>query len=368
MIKILTIVGTRPELIRLSECIKYFDKIFNHKLIHTNQNFDDNLNKIFFEDLNIRRPNYNIDSKANTSVKVISKIFLGVERALNKFKPDAVLILGDTNSALSAIVVKKYKTPIIHIEAGNRCFNESVPEEANRRIIDHLADINITYSNYAKNNLLMEGLHPEYIIKLGSPLDEVLNINKKKIQNSKIRNELDLINKNYFLVSFHRDENTINPEYIKNLTDSLQYISKIYNRKIIFSTHPRVEKFYSKHIKKIKNIRFLKPFSFSDYINLQINADLVLSDSGSLIEESSLLGFKSICLRGSNERQEGFESGLVTLSKFDRESLEMNVKIILNENSSSNFHSEYCNENFSRDLAKTIISHLPIVNKKIWSF
>ncbi len=366
MIKILTIVGTRPELIRLSECIKYFDKVFDHKIVHTGQNFDKNLNNIFFKDLNIRKPNFLINSKSNTPIEVISKIMIGVDKILIKFKPDAVLILGDTNSSLSALAAKKRKIPIFHIEAGNRCFNENVPEESNRRVVDHLSDINVTYTSYAKDNLLREGKNSELLIKLGSPLDEVIIKNNSKIKNSKILEKLNIVDNNFFLVSFHRDENTSNSKDIEYLFDSLIYLSKSYNSKIIFSTHPRIKKLFHDKIKKNKYIDFVKPFSFTDYIKLQLNAKLVLSDSGSLIEESSLLGFKSICLRSSIERQEGYEKGLITLTSFKKKDISLNVKMILDNKSNIQSYSEYRNKNFSSDLAKIIISHIPIVKKKIW--
>ncbi len=367
MLKILTIVGTRPEIIRLSESIKFFDKIFDHRLVNTGQNFDNNLNKIFFKDLNLRKPNFIIDSRAKKPIEVISKILIGVDKVLEKFQPDAVIILGDTNSALSAIAVKKRKIPIFHIEAGNRSFNENIPEESNRRLVDHLSEINITYSNFAKNNLIKEGKDQEYLIKLGSPLDEVIEKNKNNILNSKILKKLNLEKKKYFLVSFHRDENTTNKEDLINLLDSLLTLQKKFNSKIVFSTHPRLKKLFKEIIQSNKNILFSDPFSFTDYMNLQLNSKLVLSDSGSLIEERSLLNFQSLCLRHSNERQEGFESGAILLTDFHKDSILTKVNFLFDNDNSNIQHSEYHNNNFSRDLAKIIISKLPIVKKKIWS-
>ncbi len=365
MIKLITIVGTRPELIRLSETIKKCDKYFDHTLVNTFQNFDYELNEIFFNDLKIRKPDFNFYVDAKTPSKIIANVIDKTDMIIRKIKPDAFLILGDTNSSLSAISAKKNNIPIFHIEAGNRSFDAEVPEEINRKIVDHISDINITYSHYAKQNLISEGLANNKIIKLGSPLDEVINKNLKKINSSKILKKYQLKKNKYFLVSYHRDENLKSSKRTNQLFANLKKLSQIFKIPIIISTHPKTKKLYEKNLKKLDGIIFSKPFCFTDYVKLQINAKVVLSDSGSLLEESSILDFKALILRKSFERQESLETGNALMSDFDIENLIATIKILDDNRLSNKMVQDYQNKDFSTSLCKIIYSYTNIIKKNI---
>ncbi len=369
-LKVITIVGTRPEIIRLSRIITKMDNVFEHILIHTGQNYDYELNEIFFKDLDLRMPDYYLNCASSNSSKTIGNVLIKVDDILEKIHPDAVLVLGDTNSGLSLIAAKKRKIPTFHFEAGNRCFDLRVPEEINRKIIDHTADVNITYSSIARNYLIKEGLREDLIIKLGSPMFEVLNYYKNKIKKSKILSKLNLKYNDYFLVSIHREEN-IETQNIKIILKILNRISEKYNLPIIFSTHPRTKKRISQLDENIhKNIKFQKPFSFSDYNFLQINARVVISDSGTINEESSILNFPAINLRESHERPEAMEEAAVIMSgiNLDRviQSLDMLSDQGRGEERTLQIVNEYKNVNVSEKMIRVILSYTDYIKREIW--
>ncbi len=363
----MTIIGTRPEIIRLSRIISNLEKNFNHVLVHTGQNYDFELNEIFFKDLKIKKPNYYLDSAGKTSSETIGKIIINIEPILLKEKPDAILILGDTNSCLTAIVAKRNKIPIFHMEAGNRCFDMNVPEEINRRIVDHIADINLTYSTIARNFLVREGIHPKFIIKTGSPMKEVIDHYLPKSKKSKILNNLSIKKNKYFVVSSHREENIDNQINFNNLTKSINEIAKRYRLPVIFSTHPRTKKKISdSKIVLHKNIRLIKPLNFTDYLKLQMNSKAVLSDSGTINEEASLLNLRAINLRESHERHEAMEeaSTVMTGLKFDV------INNALNLFEKNKFKSkvvyDYDVSNVSDKISKILLSYIHFINREIW--
>ncbi len=373
MYKICTIIGTRPEIIKLSVLIKKLDKIFDQKLVHTGQNYDYELNQIFFDDLNLRKPDYFLNSASSNANKTISKIFSKLDSLFNKIKPNAVIILGDTNSGLASIVAKKRKLQVFHIEAGNRSFDYTVPEELNRKLIDHSSDINFTYTNLSKNYLIAEGIPPDRIIKVGSPMNEVLKQNRQSINKSKILNKLKLKKNEFFLVSFHREENVDNRVNLLKFLKFLEWLSQKYKKKVIISTHLRTEN----RLNKLKNnfklmkknysskIFFLKPFSFSDYIKLQKNCKILFSDSGTLTEEASLLGIKAIKLRESHERPEGMEESTTIMCGLNINKIQTAIKI-LQISKSSKVINDYSVDNFSEKIIKNIISYLDYaINKTV---
>ena len=365
--KILTVVGTRPELIRLSQIIKKFDICFKQVLVHTNQNYDRNLNDIFFKQLNIRRPDYLFKKKNKTSVDFISNSFQKIEKIILKEKPDIFFILGDTNSCLTAIVAKKYKIPIFHYEAGNRCFDQRVPEEINRKIIDHISDINLTYSDFAKQNLILEGIKQDKVIKVGSPLKEVFLSYEKDILKNKILKHLKVKARKYFLISYHREENVDNIEKLKKFILILNSLSKKYKLDIIISTHPRTEKKLKQiMLKKNKNLKFKKPFGYFDYINLQKNSLVTFSDSGSISEEASILNFKSISLRNTLERQEAMETPSVIMSKLDKDYLLKCVEYLIQNKNTNIIYKDYDENNVSDKIVKIILSYTQYINFEVW--
>ncbi len=370
-INVATIVGTRPELIRLSRIIHKFDNHFNHILIHTGQNYDYELNEIFFKDLKIRKPDYFLGTKDITPSKVVANVIIKTDDIFKKINIDAVLILGDTNSCLAAYSAKRNKIPVFHMEAGNRCFDERVPEEINRRIIDHIADINLPYSNISRDYLIKEGINPNTIIKTGSPMFEVLEYNKSKISRSKILTKLNLKKNNYFCVSLHREENIDDNSNIKRIFNLLEVLSKKYKKKIIISTHPRTnKKFLEKKFKFNSYIKSIKPLGFLDYNNLQINSKLVLSDSGTITEESSILKFKALNLRETHERPEGMEEGSVMMVglNIDRIIHAINSLDIETKNKKISFEipSDYRCKNVSDKMVRIFVSYIDYVNKNIW--
>ena len=364
--KILTIVGTRPEFIKLSECIKKIDKFFKQILVNTNQNFEYELNKIFFEELDIRKPNYNFPNNTINPINKIADNLIRFEKICKKEKPNACLVLGDTNSALAVYAAKRQKIPIFHIEGGNRCFDQRVPEEINRKIIDHIADINIVYSDIARSYLIQEGIKPNQIIKLGSPLNEIYQAHEIKINKSKILNRLKLKKNNYFLVSFHREENLNDEKKLEFFSKTLTKIVKKFNYRIIVSTHYKLkDRLKKKKFKFSKKINFYKPFGFFDYCNLQKNSFLTLSDSGTLTEESSLLGFKSLNFRDCNERPEGDEEGTSPLVYLSSKFI-MNQISIMKKTNQSNIIKDYMVNNFSEKLIKLIIGYTEKINCDVW--
>ncbi|MEO0237941.1 MAG: UDP-N-acetylglucosamine 2-epimerase (non-hydrolyzing) [candidate division WOR-3 bacterium] len=366
-LKVMTIVGTRPEIIRLSEVIKLFDKLFNHILVHTGQNWDYNLNEIFFKDLKIRKPDYFLNSAGENLGQTLGNILSKSYDVLLKEKPDALLILGDTNSALSAIPAKRLKIPIFHMEAGNRCFDENVPEEINRRIVDHISDVNLPYTENSRYYLLMEGIKKEYIFVTGSPMTEVIWKNLNDIKKSKILNELKIKNKKYILLSSHREENIDIEKNFNYLIESINTVAKNYNLPIIFSTHPRtLKKLNSKKIKLNKLVKIYKPFGFFDYINLEMNSFCVLSDSGTLSEESAILGFPAVLIRTSTERPEAIDKGTIILGGIDKESILRAIDMATSLRS-NNIPYNYIDEDVSEKVAKIIEGYTKIINKNIWS-
>ena len=370
---VITVIGTRPEIIRLSRVIPEMDKFFNHKLIHTGQNFDYELNEIFFKQLKLRKPDIFLDSAGSSSAETIGNVISKMDKVLVDLKPDALLILGDTNSCMSSIAAKRRKVPIFHMEAGNRCFDERVPEEIIRKIIDHISDINLPYSDIAKNCLLNEGLKTDRIIKTGSPMKEILNFYHKEIFSSNILEELGLNRYKYFVVSAHREENVDSIENLKKIINSLNSISDIYNYPIVVSTHPRTRKMLEKiNLEKFKNkdIRFMKPFGFLDYVNLQANSFCVLSDSGTITEESSILNFPALNLREAHERHEGFEESSVMMVGLDKD-LILNSLEILQEQKRGDERDlklvrEYDVDNVSKKIVRIIQSYTSYINRVVW--
>ena len=371
MLKIITIVGTRPEIIRLSRVIPRLDKHCEHKLVHTGQNYDYELNQVFFEDLGIRKPDIFLEAAGKTSAETIGLVILKIDQIFSSYKPDAVLILGDTNSSLAAISAKKNKIPIFHMEAGNRSFDQRVPEEVNRRIIDHIADINLTYSSIARDCLLKEGLPTDQVIKIGSPMKEVLEHYMPKIMNSKILEKLSLKKHNYFLISAHREENIDSKERFEKLIKVMNELAEQFDLPVIVSTHPRTQKRIDKNnISFDPKVRLIKPLGFSDYINLQINSSAVLSDSGTITEESSILNFPALNIRETHERQEGMEQASVMMVGLDISNIKIGLKILKNQTKSKDrlleIVSDYNINNVSEKVLRIIHSYTDYINRVVW--
>jgi UDP-N-acetylglucosamine 2-epimerase (non-hydrolysing) len=371
-LKVMTIVGTRPELIKLSRVIAELDARLPHVLVHTGQNFDYELNKIFFEQLEIREPNYFLDVAAGTPAQAIANIIAKADDVLEKENPDALLLLGDTNSCLSAIAAKRRKIPIFHMEAGNRCFDERTPEEINRKIVDHMSDINLPYSEHARRYLLAEGLKPDTIIKTGSPMREVLQYYMPKIERSGILKELAVAPGGYFLVSAHREENVNVPENLVALLDSIKAVGKNYGLPVIVSTHPRTKKRLEElgPVDSGPHIRFLKPLGFLDYVRLQMHARCVISDSGTITEESSILAFPAITIRNTHERPEGMDEGILIMSGLKSEHVLKSIEVVLahSREGSRAFRSvpDYEPDNVSKKIVRIILSYTGYVNRYTW--
>ena len=363
--KIFTIVGTRPEIIRLSEIIKKLDNYFEHILIHTGQNYDYELNEIFFKDLNLRKPDFFLNIKSDRPARMISEVIDNVDILIKEHKPDGMLVLGDTNSSLSVISAKLNKVPIFHMEAGNRCFDINVPEELNRVIVDLVSDVNLPYSQCAKQNLIKENFPLDKIIVTGSPMLEVITSNMNSIKSSNILKKLSLLKKEYILMSFHRAETVDNPDKLKIVLKSIHEISKKINKKIIISTHPRTKSKIDLSNFDDEKIQFLKPFGFHDYLNLQLNSLITISDSGTITEESSILGFKAVNLRETQERHEGFEEGSVIMSGLNTVNILNSIDIALNI-PASKIVKDYNVENVSLKIVKAIQSYIGYVNKYSW--
>jgi len=371
MLKVMTIVGTRPEIIRLSRIINILDKYCDHKIVHTGQNFNFELNDIFFKELKIRKPDFFLESARNSAAETIGQIIDKTDKILISERPDLVLVLGDTNSCLSVIAVKKRKIPIFHIEAGNRCFDQRVPEEVNRKIVDHTSDVNLTYSNIARENLLRENFPPDQIIKIGSPMYEVLEYYSSQIKSSTILKELNLTKKNYFLVSMHREENIESEKSFKKLEIILNNIAENYNLPVIVSTHPRTKKKIDTNgIKFHQLVRLTKPFGFLDYVHLQINSKCVLSDSGSITEESSILNFPALNIREMHERPEGMEESAVMMVGLNINNIQHGLKILENQSTGENrilkIVNEYKVPNVSEKVLRIILSYTDYINRVVW--
>lgn len=370
-LKLMTIVGTRPEIIRLSEVIKKCDKYFEQILVHTGQNYDYTLNEIFFEDLGLRNPDYYLGAVGDDLGETIGNIIAKSYKLMSELKPDALLILGDTNSALSAISAKRLKIPIFHMEAGNRCFDENLPEETNRRIVDHIADVNLCYSEHARRYLNAEGTAKERTYVTGSPMAEVLSANIEKIKKSNILQQLGLEKGKYILLSAHREENIDNEKNFFELMNAVNSMAEKYNMPVIYSTHPRSKKFIeSRGFKFNPLVRSLKPFSFTDYNNLQLNSFCVVSDSGTLPEESSYFKtFPAVCIRTSTERPESLEKGNFVLGSITSEQVLQAVDMAVDMQQNGYIGSDvpdYTDENVSDKVVKIIQSYTGIVNKMVW--
>lgn len=370
-LKLMTIIGTRPEIIRLSEVIKKCDMYFEQILVHTGQNYDYTLNEIFFEDLGLRAPDYYLDSVGEDLGETIGNIISKSYKLISEVKPDALLILGDTNSALSAISAKRLKVPIFHMEAGNRCFDENLPEETNRRIVDHISDINLCYSEHARRYLNFEGTAKERTFVTGSPMAEVLSANIDKIKQSNILEKLGLEKGQYILLSAHREENIDNEDNFFALMNAVNAMAEKYNMPIIYSTHPRSKKFIEQRNFKFNPlVRSLKPFSFSDYNCLQLNAFCVVSDSGTLPEESSYFrAFPAVCIRTSTERPEAIDKGNFIIGSITTEQVlqAVDVAVKMQENGDLGLEvPNYIDENVSAKVVKIIQSYTGIVNKMVW--
>lgn len=369
-LKVVTVVGTRPEIIRLSAVINKLEKseAIEHILIHTGQNYDYELNEVFFEDFDLRKPDYFLNSANGTAVETIGNILLKIDPILEDVKPEALLVLGDTNSCLCAIAAKRRKIPIFHMEAGNRCFDQRVPEETNRKIVDHTADINLTYSDIAREYLLREGLPADRIIKTGSPMFEVLKSRSDDIEKSNIIEKLHLEEDKYFVVSAHREENINSEKNFLDLCNSLNVIANQYNLPIIFSTHPRTQKMIDeKEIKFNSLIKIMRPLGFNDYVKLQLKSKAVLSDSGTINEESSILGFSALNIRQAHERPEAMEEASVMLVGLKSERILQGLKVLENQNTNySRLVEDYTMPNVSDKVLKIIISYTDYVNRVVW--
>ena len=359
-LKVMTILGTRPEIIRLSCVMALLDKYVDHKIVHTGQNYDYELNEIFFKELNVRKPDYFLGVDHSSLGAVMGNILISIEKVLGKEKPDAVLILGDTNSSIAGIMAKRMKIPVYHMEAGNRCFDLNVPEEINRRIIDHISDFNLVYTEHARRHLLSEGLPHRRIYLTGSPMKEVLLTHMDKIQSSKILDQLGLKKDGYFIVSIHREENVDNKENLRLLLRSLELICEEYGLPVIVSTHPRTRKRLEalSGAKLQTNIQFSKPFGFFDYNYLQMNAFCAISDSGTISEESSILSFPAITVRNAMERPEALDTGNIVLTGLNPDTILQSIKVVAEENASQRKHpipAEYEIENISQRVVKLIV-------------
>lgn len=367
-LKVMTILGTRPELIRLAEIIKKLDAFTNHIFVHTNQNFNYELNEIFFEEFGLRKPDYLLDVKSDSIGEQIGKIISQTEIVIRKEKPDALLILGDTNSALSCIVAKRMKIPVFHMEAGNRCFDDRVPEEINRRIVDHTSDINLPYTEHARRNLLREGIDSHNIFVVGSPLREVIENNMSKIENSRVLEELGLQTEKYFLVSFHREENVDSERNLQILINTLEALADKYNYPIIISTHPRTKmRLDNLNISENELFNFHKPFGMFDFVKLQKNAYCVLSDSGTIHEEAAIFGIPALVIRESTERPEVFDIGNVILTGINTDVILQSIEVArtqYEEKVSFATPEAYQDTNVSDRVLKLIIGMSKLVRKK----
>ena len=371
-IKVMTIVGTRPEIIKLSEVMKELDRHVDHTIVHTGQNYDYELNGVFFDDLDIRKPDIFLEAVKGTASETIGDIIAKSDRVFREIKPDALLIYGDTNSCLSVISAKKLKIPIFHMEAGNRCFDQRVPEEINRKIVDHLSDINLPLSEQARDYLVAEGIKPETIIKTGSPMTEVLNANMAKINSSDILNKEGLKLKKYIVMSIHREENVDSPSNFTDLLESIDALTDMYAMPIVISTHPRTRKKLDEMGYRNKNplIRFSKPYGFHDYNNLQMNAFCVISDSGTIAEEGSILNLPSVTIRQAHERPEGMDETTVIMSGLSKKRVIDSVEIATNHNSEAvrviKPVKDYEADNVSKKILRIIVSYIDYVNRTVW--
>jgi UDP-N-acetylglucosamine 2-epimerase (non-hydrolysing) len=370
-LKVATVVGTRPEIIRLSRVMAKLDEYCEHTIIHTGQNYDYELNQIFFEDLGIRKPDHFLEAAGATGAETIGKVIIAVDQALAKVKPDALLVLGDTNSCLAVIPAKRRKIPVFHMEAGNRCFDQRVPEEINRRIVDHAADINLTYSSIAREYLLAEGLPPDMVIKTGSPMYEVLHHYRPKIDASDVLRRLDLKRDGYFMVSAHREENVDGDASFARLVHTLNTVAEQFGLPVIVSTHPRTQKRVDATGSRFHaNVRLLKPLGLSDYVHLQMHSRAVLSDSGTINEESSILNFPALNIREAHERPEGMEEASVMMVGLGTERVMQGLRILADQARGDRRQlrlvEDYSMPNVSDKVVRIIHSYTDYVNRVVW--
>lgn len=372
MLKVMTIVGTRPEIIRLSRVIEKFDRHFDHVLVHTGQNYDYELNEVFFRDLGIRAPDRFLEAAGANAAETIGKVIIAADALFEELKPDALLVLGDTNSALSTIPAKRRKIPIFHMEAGNRCFDLRVPEEINRRIVDQMSDINMPYGDIARGYLLAEGFPPDRLINTGSPMREILEHYRPGIDRSEILSALGLERHGYFLVSAHREDNVDTPANLTKLLTVLNTLAERYGIPVIVSTHPRTRNRMEKQtVKPHPKVLFHKPFGFFDYVQLQLSARAVLSDSGTITEESSILNFPALNLREMHERPEGFEEGSVMLVGLNTDRIIDGLEVLATQPRGSErllrMVESYAPQNVSDKVVRIVLSYTDYVNRKVWS-
>ncbi len=369
-LKVMTVVGTRPEIIRLSAVINKLDsnKSIEHILVHTGQNYDYELNEVFFRDFSLRKPDYFLDAATGTAIETVGNILITIDSVLERVKPDAFLVLGDTNSCLCAIAAKKRKIPIFHMEAGNRCFDQRVPEETNRKIVDHIADINLTYSDIAREYLLREGLPADRIIKTGSPMYEVINSKLEDIQKSNILERLNLKCKKYFVVSSHREENISSKENFMNLVGTLNDIAEKYDMPVIVSTHPRTRNRITElNIKFHEKVQLLNPLGFNEYVKLQTKAKAVLSDSGTISEESSILKFPALNIRQAHERPEAMEEASVIMVGLKKERVLQGLEVLeTQEEETLRLVTDYSMPNVADKVLRIILSYTDYVNRVVW--
>jgi UDP-N-acetylglucosamine 2-epimerase (non-hydrolysing) len=372
MIKVMTIVGTRPEVIKLCRVIDELDRHVDHVLVHTGQNHDYELNQIFFDELEIRKPDYFLEAAAETLAQSIGSIIVRSDDVMEKEQPDAILLLGDTNSCLSVISAKRRKIPVFHMEAGNRCFDQRVPEEINRKLVDHLSDINMPYTEHARRYLIAEGIKPETIIKTGSPMKEIIDYYMPRIMESKIHSKLNLSKGEYFVLSSHREENVDSAENFSDLIDSINAIASKYGKPIIISTHPRTMKRFeqSSNAEYNKLASFLKPLGFFDYVRLQMDAACVISDSGTITEESSILNFPAVTIRQVHERPEGMDVGTLIMCGLKSERVISSIDTVMSQYSREmrqfRVAQDYEEDNISKKVVRIILSYIDYVNRTIW--
>lgn len=371
-LKVITVVGTRPEIIRLSRVIHQLDRHCQHLLVHTGQNYDYELNEVFFNELAIRKPDVFLEAAGATAAETIGKVIMATDTVLAEHQPDAMLLLGDTNSSLAAIAAKRRKIPIFHMEAGNRCFDFRVPEEINRRIVDHISDINLTYSQIARDYLLREGLPPDQVICTGSPMREVLEHYRPGIEGSDVLDRMGLKPGQFFVVSAHREENVDAPERLRKLLTILDTVARTYNLPVIVSTHPRTRKRLDPMAVQLsERVQFCKPFGFLDYVKLQCSARAVLSDSGTITEESSIMNFPALNLRDVHERPEGFEEAAVMMVGLEVDTVMQGLRVLANQPRDHHrllrLVNDYTPDNVSEKVLRILISYTPFINHRVWA-
>lgn len=372
MLKVMTIVGTRPELIKMSRVIAELNEQVNHILVHSGQNYDYELNQVFFEELGIRKPDYFLDAVGDNAAQTIAQVIAKSDEVMEKEQPDAVLLYGDTNTCLAVMSAKRRKIPVFHMEAGNRCFDQRVPEELNRKVLDHLSDINMVLTEHARQYLLAEGIRPETIIKTGSHMEEVLDFYMPKVNESNVLNEMNLEDGKYFIVSAHREENVDDKENLKDLHETFNALIEKYNMPVIVSTHPRTQKRLDDLGLKSDNdlLRYMKPFGLMDYLKLQMSSYCVVSDSGTITEEASLLNLPAITIRNAHERPEGMDQGTLIMSGLKKERVLEAVKVVTSQHSKENRNfpiiPDYKGGAVSKQIVRIVLSYVDYVNRTVW--